>query len=110
KHETDKSAGDREMIGMWGHSPEPLLHFGRFGLYLRWRSPLNPRLRQLGIVRTGALYACQYVYVYHCRMGIEHFGCSEEDMDRAMGRGSFPEGTIEADVIDLAQQMVTTGT
>jgi alkylhydroperoxidase family enzyme len=110
KHEQNKSAGDREMIGLWGHSPEPLLHFGRLGLYLRWRSQLNPRLRQLAIVRTGALYEARYVYVYHCRMGIEHFGCSEEDMDIAIGRGSFPEGTIESDVIDLAQQMVTKGT
>lgn len=109
KHETDRDASSSKMIGSWGHSPEPLLHIGRLGLYLRWRSKLDPRLRQMAMLATMQAMHCDYATIQHCKMSLSHFGCTEEDVRYALGLGKARPGTLDEKIVTLANVAATSG-
>lgn len=109
KHEDGKDASQRKMMQAWGHSPEPLLHVGRLGLYLRWHSKLDPRLRQMAMLATMQAMQCDYATIHHCRMSMDLFNCSEDDVRFALGQGDARPGTVEEKVVTLAKLSATTG-
>lgn len=47
------------------HTPDGLRQFMRFGSYVLTRSSLDPRLREVAILRAGALAGCRYEVAHH---------------------------------------------
>lgn len=47
------------------HTPDGLRQFMRLGSYLLTRSGLDPRLREIAILRTDALAGCRYEVAHH---------------------------------------------
>jgi 4-carboxymuconolactone decarboxylase len=47
------------------HTPDGLRQFMRLGSYLLTRSALEPRLREVAVLRTGALNRCRYEVAHH---------------------------------------------
>ncbi|MDF1794180.1 MAG: carboxymuconolactone decarboxylase family protein [Thalassobaculaceae bacterium] len=93
------------------NSPGMARAFGTLGGYIRHGSTLDPRLRELAIIQVGYLTRSPYEYSHHCRLGIEQFGVSEEDVraitrdTEADGGGGFPE--LDSAVLRAAREMVT---
>lgn len=91
------------------NSPGMARAWSGLGQYIRHGSSLDPRLRELAIIQVGYLTRSAYEYAHHCRLGIEQFGVTPEDI-RAISRetdygdGGFPE--LEAAVLRAAREMV----
>jgi alkylhydroperoxidase family enzyme len=73
------------------HSPGGLRAFSRLGGFIRFKSKLDPRLRELAILMVGRLTGAPYEWSHHIEMG-RKFGVSDADiralMDEADGRPS----------------------
>ena len=61
------------------HSPGAARAFTDLGMYIRHRSRLDPRLRQLAIMQVGWLARNPYEWSHHVRIGME-FGCTDADI------------------------------
>jgi len=61
------------------NSPGAARAFTDLGMYIRYRSRLDPRLRQLAIMQVGWLARNPYEWSHHVRIGME-FGCSDRDI------------------------------
>lgn len=64
------------------HSPAAARAFGKLGGHIRFKSKLNPRLRELAILQVGYLTRSEYEYSHHIKIGRE-FGVTDTDI-RAM--------------------------
>jgi alkylhydroperoxidase family enzyme len=62
-----------------GHSPEAARAFGKLGGHIRFKSKLDPRLRELAILQVGYATRSPYEYSHHVKIGRE-FGCSDDDI------------------------------
>src|SRR6267378_1418711 len=65
------------------HSPNGLRAFGGLGTFIRHKSRLDPRLRELAILQVGYLARAPYEYSHHVEIGRD-FGVSDDDI-RAIG-------------------------
>ncbi len=61
------------------HSPNALRAFGALGQFIRHKSRLDPRLRELAILQVGWLARAPYEWSHHLKIGRE-FGVSTEDI------------------------------
>lgn len=93
------------------NSPGMARAFSGLGQHIRYRSPLDPRLRELAIIQVGYLTRSPYEYSHHCKLGLEQFGVTEDDIraisretDQGEGQGGFPE--LETAVLRAAREMV----
>lgn len=75
----DVVARDIWLNRVMAHSPGAARAFTDLGMYIRHRSRLDPRLRQLAIMQVGWLARNPYEWSHHVRIGQE-FGCSEADI------------------------------
>lgn len=64
------------------HSPNAARSFQGLGQYIRHKSQLDPRLRELAILQVGYLTRSAYEYSHHISIG-RQFGVSDDDI-RAM--------------------------
>lgn len=93
------------------NSPGMARAFGTLGGHIRHGSALDPRLRELAIIQVGYLTRSAYEYSHHCRLGIEQFGVSTEDIHgisretEVEGDGGFAE--LDSAVLRAAREMVT---
>lgn len=98
------------------NSPGMARAFSGLGQHIRYRSPLDPRLRELAIIQVGYLTRSPYEYSHHCKLGLDQFGVTEADIraisretdsngDGGDGAGGFPE--LETAVLRAAREMVT---
>lgn len=62
------------------HSPGGARAFNRLGGWIRFKSEVDPRLRELAILRVGVLAANEYEFSHHVKLGLE-FGLSHDDID-----------------------------
>jgi len=96
----------RELV----NSPGAARAFGTLGGYIRHKSSLDPRLRELAIIQVGYLTKSEYEYTHHCRLGTEQFGVTPEDIHaitaETEGRDS-DLGSLEKTVLRAARAMVT---
>jgi len=71
------------------NSPEGARHNGALAMYIRHKSKLDPRLRELAILQVGYMTRCVYEYAHHVELARE-FGCSDDDIravaDETAGR------------------------
>ena len=89
------------------HSPGAARKFSALGSYIRHKSKLDPRLREMAILQVGYLTRSAYEYSHHIKIGRE-FGVSDSDI-RAMiaetkGQGSDLEPLAKA-VLRAAREM-----
>jgi alkylhydroperoxidase family enzyme len=61
------------------HSPNAARAFGGLGQFIRFKSRLDPRLRELAILQVGWLARSPYEWSHHVKIGKE-FGVSDEDI------------------------------
>lgn len=61
------------------NSPDMARAFNGVGNYIRFKSSLVPRLRELAILQVGWLAKSEYEFTHHVRIGKE-FGVSDEDI------------------------------
>src|SRR5215813_15625420 len=61
------------------HSPNGLRAFGGLGQFIRHKSRLDPRLRELAILQVGYLTRSPYEYSHHIKIGHD-FGVSDDDI------------------------------
>jgi alkylhydroperoxidase family enzyme len=61
------------------HSPHAARAFGGLGAFIRHRSRLDPRLREMAILQVGYLARSPYEYSHHIKIGRE-FGVSDDDI------------------------------
>jgi alkylhydroperoxidase family enzyme len=61
------------------HSPNGARAFGALGNFIRFKSRLDPRLRELAILQVGYLTRSPYEYSHHVKLGRE-FGVSDDDI------------------------------
>lgn len=92
------------------HSPGATRAFGTLGGYIRHKSTLDPRLREMAILQVGYLARSEYEYTHHVRLGTEQFGVSEADIRAIAGEtegrdSGLPE--LERAILAAARAMVT---
>ena len=61
------------------HSPNGLRAFGGLGTFIRHKSRLDPRLRELAILQVGYLARAPYEWSHHVKIGRE-FGVTDDDI------------------------------
>ena len=89
------------------HSPNGLRAFSTLGGFIRFKSRLDPRLRELAILMVGYLARAPYEWSHHVEIG-KKCGVSDDDiralMDEAEGRPSKLEPLAKA-VLEAAREM-----
>jgi len=89
------------------HSPNALRAFQRLGGFIRSKSRLDPRLRELAILQVGYLTRAPYEWSHHLKIGHD-FGVTDDDIraliDEANGRPSKLEPLAKL-VLAAAREM-----
>ena len=62
------------------NSPDACRAFGRVGQFIRYKSKLDPRLRELAILQVGYLERSAYEWSHHVKIGYD-FGVSDADIE-----------------------------
>ena len=62
------------------NSPDMAKAFNGVGNFIRFKSRLDPRLRELAILQVGWLERSEYEFTHHVRIGKE-FGVTEQDIE-----------------------------
>ena len=75
----DLVSQDINLTKLLAHSPQGARNFGRLGLWIRHKSNLDPRLRELAILQVGYLTRTEYEYAHHVKIGRD-FGLTDEDI------------------------------
>src|SRR6202007_885510 len=65
------------------NSPDMARAFNGVGNYIRFKSKLDPRLRELAILQVGWLEKSEYEFTHHVKIGRE-FGVSHDDIAALM--------------------------
>jgi alkylhydroperoxidase family enzyme len=90
------------------NSPGMAKAFGGIGNYIRHKSSLDPRLRELAILQVGWLEKSEYEFTHHVKIGKE-FGVTDEDIHglflETAGKPSKLEPLAKA-VLKGAREMV----
>lgn len=93
------------------HSPNAARAFGGLGQFIRHKSRLDPRLRELAILQVGWLARAPYEWSHHLKIGRE-FGVSTEDIraliDESEGKPSKLEPLAKL-VLKGAREMTEEG-
>lgn len=61
------------------HSPEGARAFNGLGHFIRFKSRLDPRLREMAILQVGYLTRSVYEYTHHIKIGRD-FGVTDDDI------------------------------
>jgi len=89
------------------HSPNAARVFGALGQFIRHKSRLDPRLREMAILQVGYLARSPYEFSHHVSIGRE-FGVSDDDIraiaEESAGRASKLEPLAKT-VLRAAREM-----
>src|ERR1700751_3355564 len=81
------------------NSPDMARAFSGMGGYIRFKSKLDPRLRELAILQVGWMEKSEYEFTHHVKIGKE-FGATDADIEGMMaeteGIPSRPEAPARA--------------
>ena len=90
------------------NSPDMARAFSGLGGYIRFKSKLDPRLRELAILQVGWLEKSEYEFTHHVKIGKE-FGVTDEDikglMEETEGKPSQLDPLAKA-ILRGAREMV----
>jgi 4-carboxymuconolactone decarboxylase len=112
------AAGDRDVLSrpinlyrVFAHNPEAARSFRTLGQYIRRKSVLDARLRELVILQVGLLARSHYEYYHHVKIAQE-FGATPEDI-AAVTRDTLGEAThlepLVRTALAAAREMTITG-
>jgi len=92
------------------NSPDGARAFGTVADFIRHKSTLDARLREMAIIQVGYLTKSEYEYTHHVRLGTEQFGVTEDDINaitlETNGKKScLPK--LEKTILRSARDMVT---
>jgi alkylhydroperoxidase family enzyme len=90
----DIVARDITLNRVMANSPGAARAFTDLGMYIRYRSRLDPRLRQLAIMQVGWVARSPYEWSHHVRIGRD-FGCSDADIRAVAIESDGGESTLE---------------
>lgn len=76
------------------HSPNGLRAFSTLGGFIRFKSKLDPRLRELAILMVGYLARAPYEWSHHIEIG-KKFGVSDDDIRCLMAEAEGRVSTLE---------------
>jgi alkylhydroperoxidase family enzyme len=76
------------------NSPDMALAFNSVGNFIRFKSKLDPRLRELAILQVGWLEKSEYEFTHHVRIGKE-FGVTDEDIVDLMAETEGIQSRLE---------------
>ena len=89
------------------HSPEGMRSFLELARYIRFRSKIDPRLREMAILQVGYLTKSEYEYSHHVKIGRE-FGVTDADI-RAIVADTHGEPTalpaLERTILKAAREL-----
>ena len=89
------------------NSPNALRAFGALGQFIRHKSRLDPRLRELAILQVGYLARAPYEWSHHVKIGRE-FGVSNDDIAALIEESEGRAGKLEL-VLKGAREMTEDG-
>lgn len=93
------------------HSPGALRAFQGLGGYIRFKSPLDARLRELAILQVGYLARSPYEWSHHVKIG-QAFGVTDADIDGLIadtdGRPSALD-TLTRQVLQASREITNDG-
>ncbi len=94
---------------MLAHSPGGSRAFSRLGSWIRFKSDLDPRLREMAILRIGVLAGNEYEYSHHVKLGLE-FGLTDADIEDVLAGPEVASlGPLERVVLRAADEATTDG-
>jgi alkylhydroperoxidase family enzyme len=103
----DLLARNINLVRALAHSPDGARAFSALAAFIRFKSRLDPRLRELAILQVGYLTRSPYEYSHHVKIGRE-FGVSDGDLralaEESAGRQSALEPLAQA-VLRAAREM-----
>ena len=76
------------------NSPGMARAFGGIGNFIRHKSTLDPRLRELAILQVGWLERSEYEFTHHVKIGRE-FGVTDEDIENLFLETEGKPSTLE---------------
>jgi len=76
------------------NSPDMARAFSGLGGYIRFKSKLDPRLRELAILQVGWLEKSEYEFTHHVKIG-EEFGVTDEDIKGLMAETEGKPSQLE---------------
>ncbi|HEY6984258.1 carboxymuconolactone decarboxylase family protein [Reyranella sp.] len=76
------------------NSPDMAKAFNGVGNFIRFRSKLDPRLRELAILQVGWLERSEYEFTHHVKIGRE-FGVTDEDIEGLMAETEGKPSKLE---------------
>jgi alkylhydroperoxidase family enzyme len=90
------------------NSPDMARVFSGMGSYIRFKSKLDPRLRELAILQVGWMEKSEYEFTHHVKIGKE-FGVTDDDIEGMIaeteGKSSKLEPLAKA-ILRGAREMV----
>jgi alkylhydroperoxidase family enzyme len=76
------------------NSPDMARAFNGIGNFIRFKSKLDPRLRELAILQVGWLEKSEYEFTHHVKIGKE-FGVTDTDIQGLMAETEGRPSTLE---------------
>ncbi|MGH6754316.1 MAG: carboxymuconolactone decarboxylase family protein, partial [Bradyrhizobium sp.] len=76
------------------NSPDMARAFSGLGGYIRHKSTLNPRLRELAILQVGWIEKSEYEFTHHVKIGKE-FGVTDDDIVAMMSETEGKSSNLE---------------
>ncbi len=76
------------------NSPEMARAFHGLGSYIRFKSKLDPRLRELAILQVGWLERSEYEFTHHVKIGKE-FGVTDDDIKALIAETEGKTSSLE---------------
>jgi alkylhydroperoxidase family enzyme len=93
------------------HNPDAMRAQSGVGSYIRFKTKLDPRLRELAILQVGYVAKSAYEYSHHAKIA-QDFGASKEDIravaDETAGRDTHLEPLAKA-VLRAAREIAQKG-
>ena len=100
---------DINLVKITSYSPGGARAFHRLGGWIRFKSTLDPRLREMAILRVGVLARADYEYTHHIELGMQ-FGMSEHDVrDVVTGPGAPGLGDLERLILTATDEITLDG-
>jgi len=109
----DLPPGDRDLLARpinvfraVAHRPEALRGLAGIGEWVRWRSALDGRVRELVILTVGLSAGSRYEVAHHVKIAGD-FGASEDDLDRlfAWFEGGPPLEGVAGIAVSAAREL-----
>ena len=107
----DVLARDINLYYAMGHAPGAARGFSNMGLWLRFDSGLDGRIRELAILQVGYVERAAYEWAHHVEIGYD-FGVTDEDIRRliAESEGQVTDLTdLERNVLRAAREIARDG-